>query len=147
MEVILNKDVEKVGKVGSLVKVKEGFARNYLFPRQLASPATPANVRRIEAQKAKILAEQEKIRQEAQVVADKMAKVSVTITVEVNDLEKMYGSVTELDIAKALEQEGYSVDKKAILLEKPITDLGIFEVGVKLHPEVISKIRLWVAKK
>ncbi len=147
MDVILNQDVEKLGKIGSVVKVKDGFARNFLFPQKLAYPATPGNLKKIEIQKAKKAASEQKAKQAALELAEKLAKVSCTVTVEVNDLEKLYGSVTEPDIAKALELEGYSLDKKVILLEKPITELGIFEVGVKLHPEVTTKIRLWVAKK
>ena len=147
MEIILRQDVEKLGKVGAVVKVKEGYARNFLFPRDLAFPATPANLKRIEQQKAKLVAQYEATKREAQALAEKLAKVSITITVEVNDLEKMYGSVTEVDVHKALEVEGFKLDKKQIFLENPITELGIFEVAVKLHPEVTAKIRLWVAKK
>jgi len=147
MEVILSQEVEKLGKVGAVVKVKDGFARNFLFPKRLAYPATPGNLKRIEAQKARIVARQAQIKKEAQELAERLAKVSCTVTVEVNDLEKLYGSVPESEIAKALELEGYSIDKKNVLLEKPITELGIYEVPIKVHPEVIAKIRLWVAKK
>ena len=147
MEVILSQDVEKLGRVGTVVKVKEGYARNFLFPRELAYPATPANLKRIEQQKAKLAAQYEAGKKQAQELAEKLAKVSLTMTVEVNDLEKMYGSVTEADILKVLESEGFKFEKKQILLDTPITDLGIFEVAVKIHPEVTAKIRLWVAKK
>ncbi len=147
MDIILCKDVEKLGKTGEVVKVKEGFARNFLFPQKLAFSATPGNLKRIELQKVKINAENAKLKKEAEVLAEKLSKVSCTVTVEVNDLEKLYGSVNEIDIAKALDVEGFSIDKKVIILENPIEDLGIFEIGVKLHPEVIAKIRLWVAKK
>lgn len=147
MEVILSQDITNVGRMGQVIKVKEGYARNYLFPRKLAYEATPANLRRLE----KI----EKTRQELDVkhkgealdLAEKLGKVSCTVAVEVNDLEKLYGSVTETEIAKALEMEGYSVDKKNIQIEKPIEELGIFEVGVKLHPQVVAKVRVWVTKK
>lgn len=147
MDIILCKDVEKLGKTGEVVKVKEGFARNFLFPQKLAFSATPGNLKRIELQKVKINAENVKLKKEAEALAEKLSKVSCTVTVEVNDLEKLYGSVNEIDIAKALDVEGFSIDKKVIILENPIEDLGIFEIGVKLHPEVIAKIRLWVAKK
>ncbi|MDP2652969.1 MAG: 50S ribosomal protein L9 [Candidatus Omnitrophota bacterium] len=147
MEVILCQDVPKLGKVGKLVKVKDGYARNYLLPRKLACAATPANLKVVEHRKAKIEAENKKKVDEAQAVADKLNKVSCTVAVEVNDLEKMYGSVTEIDIARALDVEGFPVDKKSIVLEKPIEELGIFEIPIKLHPEVTAKIRLWVTKK
>lgn len=147
MEVILCQDVQTVGKVGDVVKVKPGFARNYLLPNKLAYPATPANLKRIEAEKAKKVESERKVKVEFQELAEKLNKVSCTVTVEVNDLDKLYGAVTETEIVRALEQEGYSIDKKSIILEKPIDELGIFDVGIKLHPEVVAKIRLWVTKK
>ena len=147
MEVILSKDVDALGKVGEVVKVKEGFARNYLLPRKLAYVATPANLKRIEQQEKgrRLRCEQEK--QEAEAMAEKFNKISCTLSVEVNDLDKLYGAVTETDIAKALEAEGLTVDKKSIIIDQPIEELGIFEVGIKLHPSVTAKIRLWVTKK
>ena len=147
MEIILTKDVEKLGKVGDVVKVREGFARNFLFPKKMASLATPGNLKKIEAGKKKKAAWEENVRKEAQTLADKLSKVSCTVTVEVNDLEKLYGSVSETEIAKALEAEGHKIDKKTIELEKPIHELGIYEVAIRLHPEVTAKVRLWVAKK
>ena len=147
MEVILCQDVAKLGKVGKVVKVKDGYARNFLLPRRLAYPATPANLKIIEQQKAKLVAESERIRKEAEGLAEKINKVSCTLAVEVNDLEKLYGSVTQLDIAQALKEEGFEIDKKDILLDKPIEDLGVYEVNVRVHPEVTAKIRLWVTKK
>ena len=147
MEVILCQDVEKLGKTGDVVKVKDGFARNFLFPNKKAYVATQANLKRIEQEKQKRAAVEEKARKDMEELAGKISKVSCSIAVEVNDLEKLYGSVTEVDIARALEAEGYTVDKKDIILEKPIEDLGIFEVPVRLHRDVTAKIRLWVTKK
>ena len=147
MNIILCKDVNTVGKVGDVVKVKEGFARNYLLPKKLAYIATPENLRRIEQQKAKQVALAAQNQKEARELAEKLNKVSCTVTVEVNDLDKLYGSVTEPEIAKALEVEGFSIDKKSIVLEKPIDELGIFDVEIKIYPGVMAKIRLWVAKK
>ncbi len=147
MEVILCQEVVKLGKIGDVIKVKNGYARNFLIPGKKACLATPANLKRIEQQKARQAAVYAKAKEDAEEQARKLSKVSCTLTVEVNDLEKLYGSVSEADIVKALETEGVSTDKKAIVLEKPIEELGIFEVGIKLHPEVTAKIRLWVAKK
>ena len=147
MNVILSKDVENVGKTGDVLKVKDGFARNYLFPQNLANPATATNLKRIEQQKIKKTVLDAKNKKEAEDLAEKLSKLSCTVTVEVNDQEKLYGSVTEVDIAKAIELEGFSIDKKSIVLEKPIEELGIFDVQIKLYPEVMAKIRLWVAKK
>ena len=147
MELILCQDVEKIGKVGDVIKVKDGFARNFLIPRKLAYMATPTNVKKIEQQKIKKAKEDEKIQREAEALAEKLSKVSCTITVEVNDLERLYGSVSEMDIAKTLEDEGFSIDKKFIKLDNPIDQLGIYEVNIELHPKVAAKVRLWVAKK
>ncbi len=147
MEVILCQTVKKLGKVGDVVKVKDGYARNYLLPKSIAFIATPTNLKRIELQKAKQAGEDAQKRSEAQLLLEKLEKTSITITVEVNDLEKMYGSVTEADIVKAFSDEGFELDKKAIELEKPIDELGIYDVGVQLHPDVKAKVRVWVAKK
>ena len=147
MEVILTHDVPKLGKVGDILKVKDGFARNYLLPNNLAFLATQNNLKKIEQEKKKRQERSEAELAQAKALAEKISKVSVTVSVEVNDLEKLYGSVTEIDIAKALEIEGYTVNKKDILLEKPIETLGIFEVVIRLHSEVTTPIRLWVTKK
>jgi len=133
--------------VGDVVKVKDGYARNFLIPQKKAYLATPGNLKRIEKQRAKEAAENERALKEAQDLAEKLSKVSCTVTVEVNDLDKLYGSVTEVDVVRALEVEGFTIDKKTVMIDSPIEDLGIFEVGVKLHPQVIAKIRVWVAKK
>jgi large subunit ribosomal protein L9 len=147
MEVILCQDVVSLGKIGDVVKVKDGFARNFLFPEKKAYVATPENKRRIAAERARLQAEYDKGVKEAEALAEKLSKVSCTVTVEVNDKEKLYGAVSEIDIVKALEVEGFTIDKKDIVLDKPVEELGIFDVGVKLHPKVMAKIRLWVAKK
>lgn len=147
MEVILSQDVQSMGKVGDIVKVKEGYARNFLIPRKMACLATPANRKKIEQLEKKKKMEYEKQRIEAQKLAERLHKVSCTVNVEVNDLDKLYGAVTVGEVVNALEAEGFPIDKKDIVIEKPIEELGIFEVGVKLHPEVTAKVRLWVTKK
>ena len=147
MNIILMENVEKLGQVGDVVKVKDGYARNYLLPRQLGVPANPNNLKRIEKEKAKRLALYEAEKRQAEVEAEVLSKVSLTIAVEVNDQEKLYGAISESDIIEAFEKEGQKIDKKSLVLEKAVDDLGIFEIGVKLHPQVIAKIRLWVTKK
>ena len=147
MNISLMENVEKLGQVGDVVKVKNGYARNYLLPRQLGMPATTGNMKRIEKEKSKRLAIFEAEKKEAEQKAEILSKVSLTIAVEVSDQEKLYGAVSESEILHALEAEGHKIDKKALVLEKPVDDLGIFEIGVKLHPQVIAKIRLWVTKK
>lgn len=147
MQVLLTKDVESLGQVGDVVSVKDGYARNYLLPRGLASKATADNIKRMEhvAEKRRKLYEEEK--KKAKDVAVVLGKISPTVSVEVNDQEKLYGAVTETEIIKAIELEGHVIDRKALIIEKPIEELGIFEIGVKLHAEVTAKIRLWITKK
>ncbi len=147
MEVILSQDVQDVGKVGEVIKVKDGYARNFLIPRKLAFFATKGNLKRVESQEKKRKTQFEQEKKKAEDLAQKLSKVSCTVNVEVNDLNKLYGAISEPDIAKALEVEGFTIDRKDIIIEKPIEELGIFEVGVKLHSEVTAKIRLWVTKK
>ena len=147
MEVILCHEMANLGKTGDVVKVKDGYARNYLFPRNMALAATKENLKKIEAHKAKLAALDAQKKSEAQALAEKIAKVSCTLTVEVNDQEKLYGAVSEKDILHALEQEGFKYERKDLVIEKAVDELGIFDIGVKLHPEVTAKFRLWVTKK
>jgi large subunit ribosomal protein L9 len=147
MEVILSQDIATLGKTGDIVKVKDGYARNYLIPRLLAMAATKENLKTVERQKVKMMAAYEGKKAAAALIAEKLSKVSCTIAVEVNDQEKLYGAVSETDILRALEQEGFKYERKDLVIEKQAEELGIFEIGVKLHPEVIGKFRLWVTKK
>ncbi|MBL8012731.1 MAG: 50S ribosomal protein L9 [Candidatus Omnitrophica bacterium] len=147
MEIILSQNVDKLGRVGDVVKVKDGFARNYLLPKNMGIAATAGNLKRVALLKAKEAAAYEERKKEARAVAEKLAKVSITIAVEVNDLDKLYGSVTETEILNGLEQEGYTFERHQLVIEKPIDELGIFEIGINLHPEVKGKFRLWVTKK
>ena len=147
MEVILSQAVKGLGQVGDVVKVKTGYARNFLIPKKMATAATKSNIRQIEAQQARQNEMNRQKQAEAEALAEKLAKASVNVAVEVNDLEKLYGSVTEAEIARALSDDGFSVDKKQVELEQPITELGIFDVNVKLEQGVIAKVRVWVTKK
>ena len=147
MEIILMENVEKLGQVGDVVKVKNGYARNYLLPRQMGIAATAGNIKRIEKEKVKRLAIFEAEKKVAQEKAETFANISLTIAVEVNDQEKLYGAISETEILHAFEAVNHKIDKKSLVLEKPVDDLGIFEIGVKLHPQVIAKVRLWVTKK
>jgi large subunit ribosomal protein L9 len=147
MEVILSQDVKNLGKTGDVVKVKDGYARNFLFPNNFAYVASPSNLKRIERLAQKKQEEYKKEKQVALDLADKLGKISCTVSAEVNDLEKLYGAITEAEIIKAIEVEGFTIDKKQLEIEKPVDELGIFEIGVRLHPEVSVKIRLWVTKK
>ena len=147
MRVILCKDLPKLGKAGDVVNVKDGYARNYLIPNNLALYATEANIKRIEIAKQKRLKEIEARRQELKLLAEKLSGVSVNIEVEVNEEDKLYGSISPSQIASALKNEGFSIDENCIILKEPIRTLGIYEVEVKLAKDIGTKIKLWVVKK
>ena len=147
MEVILIKDVEKIGKAGSVVKVKEGFARNFLFPRNLAKPATPGSLKQLEKEKQVKSAQYAKTREESEEVKKRLNALSLTISALTQGEEKLYGSISGHDIVSALKDEGFLIDKNAIELAEPIKSLGAYELPVKLHPEVIATLKLRVVKK
>lgn len=147
MEVILNQDVDKIGKAGARVKVKDGFARNYLLPRKLAVPVTAANIKQVELDRQNQAVKLKKARQEAEALADKLSALSITMPVLTSEEDKFYGSITSQDVARALKDEGFDLDKSLIVMDEPIKSLGIYEVPVKLHPEVSAKIKIWVVKK
>ncbi|MCX5714321.1 MAG: 50S ribosomal protein L9 [Candidatus Omnitrophica bacterium] len=147
MEVILNKDVERIGRSGQVVKVKDGFARNFLFPNKLAVPLNTANLKHLEEEKLRRSHEQERLKREAQALKEKLAGVSLTMPVLVQEDEKIYGSISSGDIIAALKEDNIDIDKNLIILDEPIKQLGIYEVPIKLHPEVDAQIKIWVVKK
>jgi len=147
VEVILNKDVEKIGRAGTVVRVKEGFARNFLFPQNLAKPATPESLKRLEQERLVRSAQSAKLKEESELIKQRLSKVSLTIPALTQGEEKLYGSIHAHEIAEVLKTEGFSIDKSAIDLAEPIKSLGIYEIPVKLHPEVTAILKLWVVKK
>jgi len=149
MEVILNQDVDRIGKTGAVVKVKDGFARNFLFPNKLAVPLTNTNLKKIEEEKQKKNSQSEKIKKEALVLKEKIEKLSLTIQAltQEGEADKLYGSVTAQDIVNALKEESLILEKNSIVLSDPIKSLGIYEVPVKLHPEVSANLKIWIVKK
>ncbi len=147
IKVILKEDCLGVGKSGEVKQVKDGFARNFLFPRKLALEATPNNLKQIEAESKKKEIQRALEKKKAQELAERLNNFSVTITVEVNEDGKLYGSLTAQDIAKSISAEGIELDKKNILLNSPIKEPGIYDIDVRLHNEVDSKVKVWVVKK
>jgi large subunit ribosomal protein L9 len=147
MEVILHKDVGGVGKAGSVVQVKEGFAMNYLLPQGLAVPSTPANLKKLEQEQEKKNQQLQKIQQEAEKLKERLSGVSLTISALTHDDDRLYGEVAAADIAKALKEEGFAIEKNAVVLEAPIKSLGIYEAAIKLHPVVTAKVKIWIVKK
>lgn len=144
MKVILRETLPNLGEAGDLVEVRPGYGRNYLIPQGKAVLATAGNVRRIEHEKRVALARQAKIKASATDLANRLAAVELTIARKVGEQEKLYGSVTSLDIAEALSAQNLPIDRKQIQLEEPIRTLGTFEVPVKLHAEVIQPVKVTV---
>jgi large subunit ribosomal protein L9 len=147
VKIILTKDVEKLGKEGEVIEVKEGFARNFLLPRGSAIKATKNSFKEIEEIKKRKDKQEEKIKTDALEVKTKIEALSLTITTEAKDAEELYGSITEQQILKALKEEGFTLDKGKITLPEPIKKLGVYNLKVKLHPAVEANLRLWVMKK
>jgi large subunit ribosomal protein L9 len=147
MEIILREDVQHVGKAGEVVKVKDGFARNFLLPKGLAYPATEGNKKKITFEAARIMKVRAAEKDAAQVVADKLAQVQLTFSVKVGEEDKLYGSITAADIQRRLAEAGHDVDKRQIDLPEPIRALGEFKVGVKVHADVRPEVQVTVVKE
>lgn len=146
IHVVLQKDVPNLGKSGDLVRVRPGYARNFLMPRGLAAPATAGNVARIEALRKQALARAARELETAQESAKKLESVSVKIARAVGEENKMYGSVTAKDVEDAFRAIGVEIDRKKIVLPDPIKTLGLAEVPIKLHHDVVAKLRVEVVK-
>lgn len=147
MKVILIEDVKALGKGGDQVNVSDGYARNFLIPKKLALGASPANQRVYENEAKARVKKHQKEKNDAQAVAEKLGGLSLTISRMAGEDDKLFGSVTNGDIAEALSKEGYKVDKRAIEMADHLKALGIFEVPVKLHPEVTAMVKVWVVKQ
>jgi large subunit ribosomal protein L9 len=147
IQVVLQHDVDKLGKSGEVVRVRPGFARNYLLPRQLAVTATAAAVNRIEHEKAVALARAEKAKKEAREVAGKIDTLTVTIGQKAGEDGKLFGSVTAKDIEAALKAQGVAVDRRKIQLAEPIRALGSHPVTVKLVSDVVATVKVEVVAK
>lgn len=147
MEVILRQAVENLGKPGDVVKVSNGYARNFLLPRGVAFEATPGNLKRIAQEKVRLEAEENQRRDAAQALAAKLEQVSLTFSARVGEEGKLFGSVTPADIVHQLEQQGFQIEKRQIDLHEPLKTLGVFRVPVRLHAEVKPEIKVWVIKQ
>jgi large subunit ribosomal protein L9 len=147
MEIILRADVQHLGKIGEVVKVKDGYARNYLLPNGLAYPATEANKKKIAYEGERLVKQQAAEKSAAETEATRLADVKLTFEVKVGEEEKLYGSVTASDIQRKLEELGIKVDKRKIDLAEPIRELGEYKVGIKIHPEVRPEVQVTVVKE
>ena len=146
MQVILKASVEKLGSEGDMVAVADGYARNYLIPRNLAIEATEKNRRSLTHEKRVASDRAAKEKKDAEKLAGEIANLSCTIRVQVGENDRLFGSVTALDIAAALEEQGLEIDRRKIILDEPIKELGVFTVPTRVHPDVTADIKVWVVK-
>jgi large subunit ribosomal protein L9 len=146
MDVILLERIEKLGQMGDVVKVKPGFARNYLLPQKKALRSTKENLARFEGQRAQLEAQNLQRREEAQGISGKVDGLSVVILRQAGETGQLYGSVSARDIAQAVSEAGVSIEKRQVLLDAPIKTLGLHRVRVALHPEVVVTVSANVAK-
>lgn len=147
MKVILLEDVKKLGKKGDLVDVADGYARNYLFPRKLAREATEGGIKQLNQEKAALENKKRKELEQAKALAAKLSQMTVTLKVKSGEQGKLFGSVTSKDLSEALkEQHGIEVDRRKIELVEPIKSLGIYEIGVKLAPDVEAKLKVKIVE-
>jgi large subunit ribosomal protein L9 len=146
MEVILLERIEKLGQIGEVVKVKPGYARNYLLPQKKALRATEANRSRFEQQRHQIEANNLKRRQEAEAISGKVDGMNVALVRQAGESGQLFGSVSPRDIAEAVSAKGVTIERRQVVLDKPIKSLGLFPVRIALHPEVIVTVTANVAK-
>ncbi|MBN1300899.1 MAG: 50S ribosomal protein L9 [Melioribacteraceae bacterium] len=147
MKVILRKNFEQLGKIGEVVSVKDGYARNFLIPRKIAYPAIAGNIRALEEEKIQLAKKQSKELEDAQALAAELEKVSITISVKVGEEDKIFGSVTSQMIAESLKEKGYDIDRRKIEIDEPIKALGIYSINIKIHSDVTAIVKTWVVRE
>ncbi|EPR30610.1 50S ribosomal protein L9 [Alkalidesulfovibrio alkalitolerans DSM 16529] len=147
VQIILRSDVDNLGRVGDTVKVKPGFARNFLIPQGLAMLATPSNLKQFELERKKLESKMDAVRSEARSLGEKLSAAVVEMRVRVGEGDKLYGSVTSAMIAEGLAAQGIEIDKRRIDLDAPIRALGEYAVPVKLHQDVIAKVTVQVLRE
>lgn len=147
MDVILKEDVDKLGTRGQLVKVASGYARNFLLPKRLAVPATDSNKKIIEQERQAHLRKEAKLATEAGELGKLLSSVTITISQKAGENDQLFGSVTSKDIAEALEQQGYTIERRKIALDEPIKSLGEFKIPLRLHRDVSAEVTLNVVKE
>ena len=147
MKVILTEDIDTLGACGQTIEVKSGYARNFLIPRNLAIPASKGNLRAVDHLKMQKDLRDKKQRKEAEKLRDDLEKLSLTAEVMTGEEDKVFGSVTNHNIAELIEQTGHSVDRRLILLEEPIKALGLYTIHIKLTKDVVAAVKLQVVKK
>lgn len=147
MKVILKDDIKKVGRMGDIVDVADGYARNYLIPKGLAIEANIKNIKFLDHEKRIIQDRARRLKNAAQDIALRISAMTLVIKAKAGDEEKLFGSVTTMDIAEALKNEGIEIEKKKIVLEEPIKRLGVYSVNIKLLPDVMTQLTLQVVQE
>ena len=147
MKIILKKDISTLGTAGEIIDVKPGYARNYLIPKGFAVSATGSNLKIYEQERKARERRFEEEKQKAQILADKLNAVSVTATVQVGEEDKVFGAVTNQNIADLLHEKGFEIDRKKIILEEPLKELGVYNVPIKLFQDVEATIKVWIVRE
>ena len=147
MQVILLEDIPSLGKVGDKVKVSDGYGRNYLIPQKKAILATEKGLKAIEHQKRQVQQQLDKAKKDAEKEAQQIGQLSCTFAKPVGESGKLFGSVTSMEIEGFLKENGIEVDRKKILLEEPIKSVGMYNVPIKLNPEVTAHLKVWVVQE
>jgi len=147
MELLLKQSVEFLGRTGDVVKVKSGYARNYLLPRGLAVMVTKSNVAEIERARAAALAEEQGRIADLRELATKLAEASVTIEGRANDEGHLFGSVSAAQVASSLREKGFVIEDRVVRLEQPIKEIGVYDVAIHLHPTVDTTVKVWVVQQ
>jgi len=147
MEIVLKQDYENLGQALDVVNVKDGYARNFLIPQGIAVPATKGNMQAVAEAKKMYEKREEKRIGGAKELAKKIEKVPCTIPVKVGEDDKLFGAVTSQEIASFLQKEGFEIEKKHVLLEEPIKQIGVYTVTIKLHRDVSANLKVWVVKE
>jgi large subunit ribosomal protein L9 len=144
MEVILRQTVDTLGRAGQVVKVADGYARNYLLPRKLAYPATPGNLKVMEFERQSLLRKDAKLKEESEQLKEVLDKVELVVRRKVGEQKVLYGSVTNSDVADELEKKGFQIEKRKIHMDDHIKELGQFEIPIRLFKDVTAHIKLRV---
>jgi large subunit ribosomal protein L9 len=144
MKIILRQDVENLGSVGEVLNVKDGYARNFLIPRELAYVANPTAMKRLEVERVEYMKKMERLREIAELTASRLSELQISIPMQTGEEGRLFGSVTPQMIASELEMRGFDIDRRTIIIEEPIKSLGVFDVKVKLHHDVMGTLKVWV---
>jgi large subunit ribosomal protein L9 len=146
MRLLLRESVSKLGRIGDIVEVPDGYGRNYLLPQGLAVAVTPENIRKLDADKRKLIALEEKKQENLRLLAERLNETSLTIPMAASEEGHLYGSVNAQVVTEHLSGEGIEIEAKMVILEKPIKELGVYNVPIHLYPEIDAELKVWVVE-